>query len=502
MTRKPFKIAVLLGVVSLLGALTASAVTANSVAKEKMPEYVGSQACLGCHADQHVAWQDSLHHTSFEETDSPDAFPGDLTTAPAELKAELDKADYIWRGKRFLAQDPATGEIKYLNVQFNTSTKAYEPYKGGGVWSQSCGGCHSGAVNAQVHTTMIEPGISCESCHGPGRDHILGKGDRSKIVVTTEASKTCAQCHSGDNTIKGAARNAQGYKPGIPIEEFAGFKATEYDPNQAPPFLNDDNHLQEYPQWRASAHAGATQLLIDREETRERCFNCHSASAGIQIKKGIPFVKEEHLVNDGVSCVACHTSHGSEFTAQLKMEPQALCVSCHNVGTNETKTIGTTRPPHAPQADMLQGTGAINVAPTKGAHTGITCIECHMSEGNHMMKVVKPADAIGVKDRVDSCTACHKDSSPESRGAYLELWQGNVTSRMTRLKADVELIDARLKANPEALTAEVKAQYEKSRANYWMVMKDNSKGAHNFEYTTKILTQTQAEMTKIKAGLK
>lgn len=504
MTRRAMKIAVI-SVVLMLAALTATAVTANSPAKEQMPEYVGSQACLGCHAEKHATWEDSLHHTSFQELDTPSKFPGDVTTMPAELKAELDKADYIWRGKRFLAQDPATGELKYLNVQFNSTTNAYESYKGGGTWSQSCGGCHSGAVNAEVHTTMIEPGINCEACHGPGRDHILGKGDISKIVSSTLPSETCAQCHSGYNTQEGGTRHAKGYKPGTPIEEFEGFKAPEYDGSQSPPHM-EDHHMQQYPQWKASGHANATNLLIDHGPSytaRQECIYCHSTSAGIQIKgKGQSFDPATDLVNDGVSCAACHSSHGSEYEGSLKMEAQALCVSCHSVGRGkpEPVTIGTTRAPHSPQADVLQGTGAIGIAPTKGAHTGVTCIECHMTEGNHMMKVVKPGDVVG-SERVDSCTACHTDSSPESREAYLDMWKQSVTVRMTALEADVKMIDGVLTANPQALSTELTSQYKNARANYWMIMKDKSYGAHNFEYTLKILTNTQAEMAKIKAAL-
>lgn len=499
MTRKALKIAVTAGLL-VVAALTATVVTARTPAKEQIPEYVGSQACLGCHAEKNVAWEDSLHHTSFQLLDNAADYPGDLTTAPAELKNELDKADYIWRGKRFLAQDPVSGELRYLNVQWNATSGQYESYKGGSAWSQSCGGCHSGAVNSGVHSTMLQPGISCESCHGPGRDHILGKGEIAAIVSSTDASATCAQCHSGYNKLPDFTRFATGYEPGTKIEEFEGFLAPVYDPNEAPPHM-EDHHMQQYPQWKASAHAGATQLLIEHGETRERCFSCHSASADIQAAKGVAFEYDKHLVNDGVTCASCHDSHGNENPAQLKMDAQALCVSCHNVGTDETRTIGTKRAPHAPQADMLQGTGAIGIAPTTGAHTSLTCIECHMTEGNHMMKVIKPEDVMGT-ERVDSCTACHTDSSTDSRGVYLSMWQESVSTRMDGLKADVEKIDAALEAHPNALSEEMQAQYLNTRANYWYVMKDKSYGVHNFEYTIKILTQTQQEMAKIKAALR
>ncbi len=504
MTRsKILKIATLFGLI-IMAAVAATAVTAKTPSTAQMPEYVGSQTCVGCHAEKVAAWENSLHHTSFQLLDNPDAFPGDIKTVPAELKAELDKADYVWRGKRFLAQDHATGELRYLNVQFNTTTKQYETYKGGSAWSQTCGGCHSTAVNSQTHASTFQAGISCESCHGPGRDHVLGKGDPSKIVNSTEPSKTCAQCHSGDNTIQGSTRFAKGYRPGTAIEDFEGFEPPVYEPGSEPPHM-EDHHMQQYPQWKASGHANATNLLIEHGPTypaRAECIKCHSTSAGFDIAEGKTWNPDTMLVNDGVSCAACHDSHGSEFQASLKMEPQALCVSCHSVGRGNPAPvkIGTTRAPHSPQADVLAGTGALGVPDTKGAHTGVGCIDCHMSEGNHMMKVIKPE--LATDKRKDSCTACHQGSSSESRGVYLEMWQETITKRLDAITADVAVVDAALKANPDALTEGLKTQYTNARANYWMIQKDNSKGAHNFEYAIKILSKVQADMASVKANLK
>lgn len=503
MKHKLVRIAVVIGVL-VAAALGASVVTAGTQSRQ-LPEYVGSQACLGCHADQYVNWEGTLHATSFMELIGPQDFPGDPATAPPELKAELEKADFMWHDRRFLAQDPATGELKYLNVGWDAAKQVYVPYKGGGVWSQNCGGCHSGSVNAGVVKTQVESGIGCESCHGPGRDHILGKGRLSLISDAVNPSESCAQCHSGYNQIAGSARWAQGYRPGIALEEFSGFQAKEYASTDAPPFLNDDNHLQQYPQWKASAHAGATQLLIDRGPTylaRQECIACHSTSAGRLIEKGMTYDPAKHLVNDGVGCASCHASHGSEHTASLKMEPQALCLSCHSVGRGDPSVtqIGTTRAPHSPQGDMLQGISAIGVAPTKGPHSEVTCVQCHMSEGNHMMKVITPAAAMATEGRVDTCTACHTNSSAESRDLYLTMWQENVTGRLERIKADVAVIDAALKADPNVLGTR-KAAYENARANFWYVQKDNSKGAHNFEYALKILSQAQSEISNIKAAL-
>lgn len=494
---KRFRIAALLGV-TLLAVLTASAVIATSISKSDKSIYVGSTACLGCHLDQFEKWEGTRHATSVTQLLGPSDYPGDPSLAPEELKAELQKADFLWHGYSFMRQDPVTGQFVYLGVTWDRAKEVYVPNpRAGNVWDNNCGGCHSGAINASVSQRLVEPGIGCESCHGPGSAHIVGRGNPDLIVNTTLSSESCAQCHSGFNQTPGGLRWAKGYQPGTKIEEFPGFMIVEHNIAGGPPVIAGERHLEEYPQWKASAHATTPAYLTDGHEVRERCWNCHSTAVGIQVAKGEVTFDPSHIVFDGVGCAACHSTHGgTEYPAQLKMDPQALCVSCHSVGTSETKFIGTVRAPHAPQADMLQGTGAIGVAPTKGAHSNVTCIECHMTEKNHMMAVIKPGAVVGT-DRVDSCTACHTNSYAASRDIYMSLWQESVGVRMEALKADVAYLNARIPSmNPEQ-----KATYEAARANYWYVQKDNSKGAHNFEYTIRILNNARIDMGKLRAEL-
>lgn len=48
--------------------------------------------------------------------------------------------------------------------------------------------------------TTQKDGHGCESCHGPGAEHVAGGGDKSKIVCfadlsRSEASQRCLECH-------------------------------------------------------------------------------------------------------------------------------------------------------------------------------------------------------------------------------------------------------------------------------------------------------------------
>ncbi|HYF92366.1 MAG TPA: ammonia-forming cytochrome c nitrite reductase subunit c552 [Symbiobacteriaceae bacterium] len=491
---------------SLVAALAAvilagTAFMTETTANAKLPEYVGSQACLGCHSEKYEVWESSGHAHMVDQIVKPSDLPADPTSAPEALKAELDKADYIVAGHRFLARDPANGELKYLNVQYDDASKSYVAYKGGSSWDNGCAGCHSTGWNVETKRNT-EMGIGCEACHGPGREHILGKGDRSQITVNA-ASVACGQCHNGSGKVASGTTWPVGYRPNMMSLAEVGFTYVKPEAGGPVPELNKPK-MRQFAMWETSAHANATNLLIDRGPTylaRTECISCHSTSAGIAIKGGEKWDASTMLVNDGVSCVACHDPHNSNNPRQLRKDAQALCLSCHSVarGGEPVKQIGTTRAPHSPQGDMLQGISAIDVAPTKGAHSQVSCVECHMTEGNHLMKVVKPGDVMG-SVRKDSCTACHTKSTPESRDVYLSMWEESIKGKVDAVKADVDYIDSALKANPNLL-GDKKAAYENARANYWFVQKDKSNGAHNFEYAIKVITKAQKEIAAIRAGL-
>jgi predicted CXXCH cytochrome family protein len=205
-------------------------------------------------------------------------------------------------------------------------------------------------------------------------------------------------------------------------------------------------------------------------------------------------------VTDGVGCVTCHDPHNSSEPGQLRQPAKELCNSCHNGGGTPEKGFTAGKAVHHPQAEMLGGFAAVGITATEGAHSELTCVECHMTDNNHLMKVLKPADVMGTT-RKDTCTTCHTDSTPESRDGYLNMWQESVTGKLEQLKADIDVVDAALKSNPAALAQDVKAKYDAARTNWTMVEQDKSNGAHNFEYATKILTAAKKDVAAAKAAL-
>jgi predicted CXXCH cytochrome family protein len=494
MTRKTLKY-VLSIVAVLLVALTAGVVVASTKTKTELPEYLGSTSCLGCHADKFENWSGSLHATFTQEVKSLSELPGDISTLPADLRAELEKVDVIFHGGRLMRQDLVTGEYKYLGVQYDPATETYKAYDRKDVsMDATCGGCHAGQRDPQTGL-HVEAGVGCESCHGPGKEHILGRGDVSKIWNSADPTKSCASCHSGYNQAPNSSRFPVGYRPGMTLEE-VGFVANTFKADAAPVAMH---HKGAVPQWEASGHATALTTLVGSGHAQDRCFECHSSDFQTAEETGKTFVAKEATA--AVTCVSCHDPHGSNVPGQLRKDAGDLCASCHTAEIAEGTTFKPGAAVHHPQKEMLAGYGAIGVTNTTGAHTELTCVECHMTGANHQMKVLKPSDVIGTTTK-DTCTTCHSNSSAESRDVYLTMWQEGTETKVTALKADIAAIDAALKANANALTAQLKATYDAAKTNVSMVEADASKGAHNFEYTMKILAQAKKDIATAKAGLK
>jgi hypothetical protein len=54
----------------------------------------------------------------------------------------------------------------------------------------------------------------CEACHGPGKDHVEGGGDKTKFFTFKDAapadtSSRCLRCHQYDNELRKSLRKFQ-----------------------------------------------------------------------------------------------------------------------------------------------------------------------------------------------------------------------------------------------------------------------------------------------------
>jgi predicted CXXCH cytochrome family protein len=466
-----------------------AAVAAYAAPKAEIPEYIGSQACLGCHAEKFSAWKTSNHANMVVPIINSTNLPLDISQAPSKLQAELQKANYLVANSFFIARDPSSQRYKMLGVIYDRAAKTYRPSNLNLDWSTACAGCHTTNMNTP-NLTWGEPGIGCEACHGPGRDHALNKGDKTKIVASKDAD-ICGQCHGGNdvqtggNLMSNGTKWVVGFQPGMKLSSVPGIQLTPVDPAKTPPDSSVSvNHLRNYNMWQASGHGNALNRLLKNERATAECYGCHSAE-GFQAKqqgKTVDISKKAGF--NSISCVSCHDSHNSPTPHQLVVSSDKLCASCHTQGAT------------------LKGTGAKGVEETKSFHSGLECVQCHMTEANHLMKIIRPDDPDLAEKRADTCTACHKESNKKERAAFLQGWQGTFTKRMDILQADLKTIAGAIKTNPALLNAELKPKLDMARTNLSQLSRDGSRGAHNFEYATKVMDQAEKDLGSIKAAIK
>ncbi|MDR1728803.1 MAG: hypothetical protein LBT74_12915 [Acidobacteriota bacterium] len=242
-------------------------------------------------------------------------------------------------------------------------------------------------------------------------------------------------------------------------------------------------HAEKYKMWEASGHSKAITRIADLPNAGADCFGCHSAEGfGAKLAGGKVDPADKGSFHT-VSCLACHKPGDDTHPKQLAADAETLCGSCHS------------------QRSVLQGKGAKGVEDTRSFHSGVACVSCHMSEGNHYMKVMRPDDPSIPEDRLDTCTRCHKDNNRKTRAKQLPDWQAFYKEAMEPVEADLAAIDAALKQKPDALGAELLAKLNVARANLAIVQRDGSKGAHNLDFSLEIAAQAKKSLKEVKAAL-
>jgi predicted CXXCH cytochrome family protein len=238
-------------------------------------------------------------------------------------------------------------------------------------------------------------------------------------------------------------------------------------------------HAEKQSMWEASGHSKAIALTADVVPAAADCKGCHAQK---QQNKAAADAKKESFHKE--SCLACHSRQKTAYDHRIVADPEKLCESCH-----------TQRP-------IFLGKGAKGMDDLRNFHSGVPCVSCHMTEGNHQMRVLRP-DAPGLSDkRQDACTACHKDNNREARVRQIQEWQSTYDENMAPLLADVKAIEAALLKTPKRLNASLKSKFEDVKFNLSLMGKDGSRGFHNFVFSLEIAAQAKSSLKEIKAALK
>ena len=305
----------------------------------------------------------------------------------------------------------------------------------------TCAGCHTvnergnnltGLVGWDAMQNDGYKDVQCESCHGPGTQHVQAPEDRSKWplprIGMTLATASCASCHTGIHT----------------------------------PYAEE---------WGASGHS----QIITSPANNASCASCHEGKATLKAwgvtTNYVEFGTTELIPN---TCSVCHNPHGSENTAQLRFpintpDPdQNLCMKCH-LRRGEPEPGRST--PHAPQGFVVLGTGGyrppganIDTLISLTTHASVAnprlCAGCHVNSyevtnpatgafvfrsTGHLFKPIPCLDAQGKPTAVTTCAY-----SPPARtfkactGSGCHATEAIAAGRLAGARFDIEALAAQI----------------------------------------------------------
>ncbi len=398
--------------------------------KSAFAAYAGSESCRECHEQAYDLWKKSNH--GFAERlikpemeriafDPPRRFRHGSQSSEARIRDgqyEIVTLGYSNKvaaypvdrvighnplrqfltpqpGGRWQVQeasyDPITNE--WFNVYGEEDRKPGEwgHWTGRGMnWNNMCATCHNTRLRKNYdvatdsyHTTMVEPTVGCEACHGPLKAHVRfrkvypDKKVKDPTIPPLSAFQyqgICGSCHSRRHELTGD------FKPGDSF--FDHFSLTIVD---ATDVYHPDGQIRDEDYEFAS-------LLSSRMRRAEiRCLDCHNPHSMKTLTQG----------ND-------------------------LCMRCHNGSyTNAPKVDPIPHSLHSP------------------TNNGSLCVTCHMPTTPYMQRHWRHDHGFTIPDPLltkqygipNACNRCHQDKTADWSLEYCDEWYGTNMLRHTRERA-------------------------------------------------------------------
>jgi hypothetical protein len=331
--------------------------------------YVGDATCVACHRDQSASYVHTAHHLTSQPANTTSVLGSFLSgsnqlaiTEPADSAAEpslifkmeikdgtpSETAITQWDStqlSRTERMDIVTGSgtrgQTYLYWQGDALYELPVSYwSDGHRWINSpgyidgtadfsrpvnpgCLECHATYIrplssnpltNHYDRATFI-PGISCESCHGPGAAHVAlqkthapGTRQPTDQSILNPAHFTrdrqvdlCAQCHNGIH--REAIAPAFSYLPGKPLSDY--FKPLPSDPLEHPDVHGNQVGLLQ----RSRCYLSSPDMT---------CSTCHDVHS-----------TERPAASYSQKCLTCHQWQSCGVSKQIGHKIVNNCIDCH-----------------------------------------------------------------------------------------------------------------------------------------------------------------------------
>jgi tetratricopeptide (TPR) repeat protein len=383
--------------------------------------YAGSLSCRECHEKFYQLWSTSKHGLAMQPY-TPDFAKAQLTPQQKDVvikkykyRADIKegvvieagpkgknkyKIEHVMGGKNvyYFLTPFKKGRLQTLPVAYDVNKKEWFDTAASGMrhfpggereqtvnWKEppytfntACYSCHVSQLSTNYnlkkdtyHTVWAEPGINCETCHGPGVEHnkiakATPKGQplpemkiiSTKTMTKEERNALCSSCHA-----KGIPLTLE-YRP---KERFLDHFDVVLLEN--PDYYADGRDLGEnytYTSWLMSPCAQSGKI---------DCMHCHTSSGRYRFNK--------EKFND--ACMPCHVDKVNNPTEHTRHPAESVagkCISCHMPMTSFAR----------------------------------------MNRSDHSMLPPAPAATMAYKSP-NACNICHKDKDAEWADKYVRQWR-------------------------------------------------------------------------------
>ena len=450
-------------------------------------EYAGSASCRECHEAFYQRWAPSHHGKAMQPvtpamaraTLTPPAAPiaiSNLTYTVDLLRLRITETPptgrpahypirYALGGKNiFYFLTPLDkGKLQVLPVAYDVNAKAWFDTTGSAVrhfaeardaplhwrdpmltFNTACFGCHVSQLeknydprHGTYRTTWREPGISCETCHGPAAAHVrafralrkknsLGAKAADvagtlellsfKTFTPSQVNSACAPCHAKMHPL------TRTFTPGDDFFDHYGLVCLE-DPD----FSADGRDLGEnytYTLWLMNPCAKRGKL---------DCAHCHTSSGRYRFAP---------TATNGVNaaCASCHADKAANLTAhshhpEKKLETPPGAKAPSEAGTLELPNLGV-----PPGAKAPSGAGTLELPNSRTLELPL-CTSCHMpqtafaamrrSDHSHRPPCPEAAERFGA---TSACILCHTAKDEAWAAGHVRKWFPDNTRRAKTLR--------------------------------------------------------------------
>ncbi|MEW6653385.1 MAG: multiheme c-type cytochrome [Bacteroidota bacterium] len=286
-------------------------------------EYAGSDACKTCHATAYTNWKQSGHPYKIQKLDSTKGPSYPVLSSPKVIGSQINytlksgipnaPAGLNWSdigfvlggyhsNARFLDKEGYLiwGDSRQYNLTTNKWVTYGQSAPGKTSYTYSCYVCHTTGPSKTKTTAFQpykgiegsweEPGIGCEGCHGPSKNHV------ADINIKPSKDVDCSRCHARDR-------------------------------NSSTTTFNWNKRVE----WQARTVSGVSTGFIRHREQGDMmlaskhgklgftCATCHDAHKGVYFELG--------GVKTNAKCENCHANKAIKGHDVTKTK--AVCNDCH-----------------------------------------------------------------------------------------------------------------------------------------------------------------------------